>query len=152
MQQTAVTLCHQVRPLHDNLQRAMYNNQLSVTYHDWILATHTHPFNSPLSGTTRVRQPRQHSTTQFLQAGCPSCHPTNSIKALKGSWILATPRKKTFLRTSIHSQKSPHHSLGLLLRVTVEVIMISVRIIRARLTPQNITFNSVCKLNQLQPK
>jgi len=21
--------------------------------------------------------------TQFLQAGCPSCHPTNSIKALK---------------------------------------------------------------------
>jgi len=22
-------------------------------------------------------------TTQFLQAGCPSCHPTNSVKALK---------------------------------------------------------------------
>jgi len=21
--------------------------------------------------------------TQFLQAGCPSCHPTNSVKALK---------------------------------------------------------------------
>jgi len=35
---------------------------------------------------------------------------------------------------------------------TAEVIMISVRIIRARLTPQNIIFNSVCKLNQLQPK
>ena len=31
--------------------------------------THTHPFNDP--------------TTQFLQAGCPSCRPTNSIKALK---------------------------------------------------------------------
>jgi len=29
------------------------------------------------------RQPRQHSTTQFfLQAGCPSCRPTNSVKAL----------------------------------------------------------------------
>jgi len=29
------------------------------------------------------RQPRQHPTTQFLQAGCPSCCPTNSVKALK---------------------------------------------------------------------
>jgi len=29
------------------------------------------------------RQPRQHPTTQFLQAGCSSCRPTNSIKALK---------------------------------------------------------------------
>jgi len=29
------------------------------------------------------RQPRQHATTRFLQAGCPSCHPTNSVKALK---------------------------------------------------------------------
>ena len=29
------------------------------------------------------RLPRQHPTTQFLQAGCPSCHPTNSVKALK---------------------------------------------------------------------
>jgi len=26
---------------------------------------------------------RQHPTTHFLQAGCPSCHPTKSIKALK---------------------------------------------------------------------
>jgi len=25
---------------------------------------------------------RQHPTTQFLQAGCSSCHPTNSVKAL----------------------------------------------------------------------
>jgi len=28
-------------------------------------------------------KPRQYLTTQFLQAGCPSCHPTNSVKALK---------------------------------------------------------------------
>ena len=27
-------------------------------------------------------QPCQHLSTQYLQAGCPSCHPTNSIKAL----------------------------------------------------------------------
>ena len=33
---------------------------------------------------TPDRKPCQHPTTQFLQAGCPSCRPTNSIKALKG--------------------------------------------------------------------
>ena len=26
----------------------------------------------------------QQTNIQFLQAGCPSCHPTNSVKALKG--------------------------------------------------------------------
>jgi len=84
-----------------------------------ITHTHTHPFNSPFSGTTRVRQYQKdktnldftearnsewqwqqlghmqvctslqtdnHASTSplsFLQAGCPSCHPTNSVKALK---------------------------------------------------------------------
>ena len=81
--------------------------------------THTHPFNGPLSGTTRVsryhkgktnldftgardsewqwhqlghmqactsHQTDNHASTSllsFLQAGCPSCRPTNSVKALK---------------------------------------------------------------------
>jgi len=81
--------------------------------------THTHPFNGPLSGTTRVSryqkgktnldfteardsewqwhklghmqvctslQTDNHTSTpplSFLQAGCPSCRPTNSVKALK---------------------------------------------------------------------
>ena len=81
--------------------------------------THTHTFNSPLSGTTRVSryqkgktnldfteardsewqwqqlghmqvctllQTDNHASTpplSFLQAGCPSCRPTNSVKALK---------------------------------------------------------------------
>ena len=32
------------------------------------------------------RQPRQHRTTQFfLQAGCPSCRSTNSVKAPKAT-------------------------------------------------------------------
>ena len=31
------------------------------------------------------RQPHQHPTTLFLQAGCPSCRPTNSVKALKAT-------------------------------------------------------------------
>ena len=33
------------------------------------------------------RQPRQHPTTQLLQAGCPSCHPTNSIKASSSNFF-----------------------------------------------------------------
>ena len=73
--------------------------------------THTHPFNGPngpLSGTKRVSwhlkgktnqwhqlgymqvctsfQTDNHASTpplSFLQAGCPSCRPTNSVKALK---------------------------------------------------------------------
>jgi len=81
--------------------------------------THTHPFNGPLSKTTRVSQYQKgktnldfteardsewqwhqlghmqvctslqtdnHTSTpplSFLQAGCPSCRPTNSVKALK---------------------------------------------------------------------
>ena len=80
---------------------------------------HTHPFNGPLSGTTRVSryqkgktnldftgardsewqwhqlghmqvgtslQTDNHASTpllSFLQAGCPSCRPTNSVKAMK---------------------------------------------------------------------
>jgi len=34
---------------------------------------------------TPDRQPRQHPITQFIQAWCPSCCPTNSVKALKAS-------------------------------------------------------------------
>ena len=81
--------------------------------------THTHTFNGPLSGTTRVSryqkgktnldftkardsewqwnllghmqvctslQTDNHASTpplSFLQAGCHSCRPTNSVKALK---------------------------------------------------------------------
>ena len=81
----------------------------------------THPFNSPLSGTTQVSryqkgktdldfteardsewqwhqlgrmqvctalQTDNHANTpqlSFLQAGCPSCRPTNSVRALKAT-------------------------------------------------------------------
>ena len=83
--------------------------------------SNTHPFNGPLSGTTRVSQYQKgktnldfseardsewqwqrldhmqvctslqtdnHANTSllsFLQAGCPSCRPTNSVKALKAT-------------------------------------------------------------------
>jgi len=32
---------------------------------------------------TSLQTDNHASTTQFLQAGCPSCRPTNSVKALK---------------------------------------------------------------------
>jgi len=88
--------------------------QLTASKH-----THTHPFNGPFSGTTRVGRYQKGKTNldfteardsewqwhqlghmhvctllqtdnhaspsplSFLQAGCPSCRPTNSVKALK---------------------------------------------------------------------
>ena len=91
-----------------------WTHQKSLTIH-----THTHPFNGPLSGTTRVSRYQKGKTNLdfteardsewqwhklghmqvctslqtdnhasipplcFLQARCPSCCPTNSVKALK---------------------------------------------------------------------
>jgi len=85
--------------------------------------TNEHPFNGPLSGTTRVSRYQKgktnvdfteardsdwqwhqlghmqvctslltdnHASTpplSFLQAGCPSCRPTNSVKALKAQTL-----------------------------------------------------------------
>jgi len=40
------------------------------------------------------RQPRQHPTTQFLHAGCPSCCPTNSVKALKALALSSTSQNR----------------------------------------------------------
>ena len=88
--------------------------------------THTHAFNSPLSGTIQVSwyqkgktnldftdardsewqwpqlghmqtictwlQTDNHASTpplSFLQDGCPSCRPTNSVKALKAKALNA---------------------------------------------------------------
>jgi len=96
-----------------------------------FLGTHTHPFNGPFSGTTRVSRYQKCKTNLdfteardsewqwhqlghmqvcislqtdnnastpplkfFLQAGCPSCRPTNSVKALKGflgKWVKYDP-------------------------------------------------------------
>ena len=90
-----------------------------------LLWVNLHPFNGPLSGTTRVSwyqkgktnldfteardsewqwhqlghmhvctslQTDNHASTpplKFLKAGCPSCRPTNSVKAVKA--LLQTP-------------------------------------------------------------
>jgi len=81
--------------------------------------THTRPFNGTFSRTTWVSRYQKGKTSldfteasdsewqwhvctllqtdnhasipphSFLQAGCPSCHPTNSFKALKESHLVA---------------------------------------------------------------
>jgi len=68
-------------------------HQLDLTH------THTHPFNGLFSGTTQVSwyqkgknnldfTESRDSEWQRHQLGhmqvCPSCHPTNRVKALKG--------------------------------------------------------------------
>jgi len=108
------------------LEASGFINQVSgitVQYitHATQAHTHTHLFNGPFSGTTRVSRYQKgktnldfteardsewqwhqlghmqvctllhtnnHASTPpliFLQAGCPSCRPTNSVKALKAT-------------------------------------------------------------------
>jgi len=58
-------------------------------------------------------QADNHASTHhsvFLQTGCPSCHPTNSVKALKA---LTTPANNTRSTTHLISQHF-HHSMLLL--------------------------------------
>jgi len=58
----------------------------------WILMKQETASGSGISWTICKSAPRYRQITMpaphhsvFLQAGCPSCHPTNSIKALKAS-------------------------------------------------------------------
>jgi len=45
------------------------------------------------------RYPCQHPTAQFfLQAGCPSCRPTNSVKALKAKACVYSDKKMACAR------------------------------------------------------
>jgi len=50
------------------------------------------------------RQPHQNPTLSFFTGGCPSCRPTNSIKALKAQlsplWIAYIDLKATFDSTN----------------------------------------------------
>ena len=48
-------------------------------------------------------QTENHTSTPpltFLQAGCPSCHPTNSVNALKATYILA--QRKIILSSKVY--------------------------------------------------
>ena len=108
------------------------------------LNTHTHPFNGPMSGTTRVSRyrkvkpiwilleqetvngsgiswaicksaPRSRQITMptphhsgFLQAGCPSCRPTNSVKALKATVPPLTNNRNMALRKANKCSQFKH--------------------------------------------
>jgi len=101
---------------HQQIQRLVGTRRRAL-----VQPTHTHPFNGPFSGTTRVSRYQEGKTDldfteardsewqwhqlgpvqvctslqtdnhasnpplSFLEAGCPSCRPTNSVKALKAS-------------------------------------------------------------------
>ena len=43
-------------------------------------------------------------TTQFLQAGCPSCHPVNSVKALKARTVCKAVKKKYTMQVYKYTQ------------------------------------------------
>jgi len=58
------------------------------------LQTDNHASNPPLS---------------FLQAGCPSCRPTNSVKALKAKYSTAVITAKIITKSSKHHK---HNILG----------------------------------------
>ena len=67
--------------------------------------THTHTqFNGPFSRTNHANTP----PLSFLQAGCPSCHPTNSVTALKAYIVCTTSIKMscTQLRHDVCVQPS----------------------------------------------
>jgi len=74
----------------------------------WVAVASAGPYAS-LHLARRSRQittPAPHHSC-FLQAGCPSCRPTNSVKALKGSdlqWHVKTNEQRTL--TAVHS--CPH--------------------------------------------
>ena len=112
----AVALCISYEAISHGLDKSQDHDYQQISL---IVNIHTHPFNGPLSGTTRVSQYQKgktnldfseardsewqrhqldhmqvctllqsdnHASTpplNFLQAGCPSCRPTNSVKALK---------------------------------------------------------------------
>jgi len=65
----------------------------------------------------------------FLQAGCPSCHPTNSVKALKATRATATLAAKLilFVRQSTWHQKTYQYCRQLLM-LTIFALSLKVSI------------------------
>ena len=69
------------------------------------------------------KQPRQHPTTRFLQAGCPSCRPTNSIKALKHT----TPKSKKWNQGRT-MPRSPHRAEHFCISVTFITMTVTMQV------------------------
>jgi len=71
----------------------------------WILLKQETVSGSGISWAICKSAPRyrQHTTIQFLQARCPSCRPTNSIKAQKALLDITTGENRPFLAVSIEA-------------------------------------------------
>jgi len=56
---------------------------------------------------TLLQTDNQASTSllSFLQAGCPSCRPTNSVKALKAQALKAQSTEGTFTTSSVNENQ-----------------------------------------------
>ena len=59
---------------------------------------------------TSLQTDNHASTHCFLQAGCPSCHPTNNVKALKELYILSCSYDRIYSTGKLSSSKKwrPH--------------------------------------------
>jgi len=109
-----------------------------------------HPFNCPLFGTIRVSQYQKGKTSldfteakdsewqwhqlghmqsdnhasspplSFLQAGCPSCRPTNSVKALKAIRDTAKTETQNRLQTRHASRDSIAESKDIATLTTIK--------------------------------
>ena len=78
----------------------------------WILLKQQTVSGSGISWAIRKSAPRSRQITMpapdhsiFLPAGCPSCHPTNSVKALKENSTATTTSKQTALDRGLRSDR-----------------------------------------------
>ena len=84
------TTC-KIHPLNGPLSRTTQVSRTRKVKPIWILLEHETVGGSGISWARCKSAPRSRQittpapTTQFLQAGCPSCRPTNSVKALNTS-------------------------------------------------------------------
>ena len=62
-------------------QKCKTNLDFTEARDKWVAEASAGPYASLHPAPDR--QPHQHPTTLFLQSGCPSCRPTNSVEALK---------------------------------------------------------------------
>jgi len=127
LQFPARTVCGSVYVAH--IQYSVCPSHLSTAAAACGSLLQTHPFNGPLSRTTRMSRYQKGNTNldfteardsewqwhqlghmqvctslqtdnrastpplSFLQAGCPSCHPNNSVRALKAKFAANKPFK-----------------------------------------------------------
>ena len=85
-----------IHPLNGPLSRTTQVSRTRKVKPIWILLVQETVGGSGIRWVVCKSAPRSRqittpaSTTQFLQAGCPCCRPTNSVKALKASVNICT--------------------------------------------------------------